>query len=108
MAADTTSLNERLARMETLLQAHEAQCDSSKKILYSVGTAIVAVILGLFWHILLVSGRQEVVLATLQEHTSRMNAITLAGSTRDEGIKADIKELQHEMQLHIQGVPDKR
>lgn len=98
---------ERIASLESRVRAHEVQCESSRRIFYTIAGTFVVVLLAMFWHLLLISGRQEVVLSTLQEHTSRMNAITLSGSTRDEGIRADIKELQREMQLHIQGSPNR-
>lgn len=93
---------ERIAVLETKLAAHEQNCSASRNMLYGISGTFVVALLAMLWHLMTISNEQTGVMARLDEHTTRMNAITQAAATRDEGIRNDFKELQREIQQHIQ------
>lgn len=91
----------RLSRIEERLEYHEKSCEMFRKITYSIASAIVAIFLAIGGELLLIDGRQQVVLATIPQIASQMTEI-----------RSDIKENQrllinHQLQFMKQNREDR-
>ena len=94
MSNKLETINVLLNKTAGAVEAHDRFCNTkTSQFTWAIG--ILVVMLGsLFGYIFYISGRQEMVLSTLNAHSERMISIVNANVSREQQIRSDIRDFR--------------
>jgi hypothetical protein len=93
----------RLSSLEELIRGHEKSCNSFRTLTYAAATILVTIIMAMAGQILLITGRQEVVMQRLDAHRELAINSELRIRHDIDAISNEVREVRIELQKHVSG-----